>query len=303
MHAIILAALVCATPTRTTVGIWVNQVGAIDLKANTFSVDFWIWFRSTGLDGSPIDSFELIDGRVESKTNVIKKKLPSGEDYAAARISARVHQEWNLRRYPLDDHTLQIAIEDADRDVGTSVLVADQENAGVDPSVTVAGWTVGDMKAMVAPHAYASNFGDTSISKTAATEYSRYTASLEVSRGGTVRFFKVIFALLVSVLVSYSAFHLHPSVGARISVPIGALFAGAAGSIAINSQLPDLQYMTITDKAVFLSLGMISVALAASVLTLNLYNQKREALQKRIDGAGKVLFPVLYALGLALILA
>ena len=35
-----------AEPNRITVGIYVNQVSSLDLKANTFTVDFWIWFRS-----------------------------------------------------------------------------------------------------------------------------------------------------------------------------------------------------------------------------------------------------------------
>ena len=37
----------------------------------------------------------------------------------------------------------------------------------------------------------------------------------------------------------------------------GALFAAAAGTVALNAQLPDLEYATLTDKTVFISLGMI----------------------------------------------
>jgi hypothetical protein len=297
-----LLLVLSATPAKATVGVYVNQIASIDLKANTFSVDFWLWFRSQSYEVSPVDTFELVDGRIESKSSFIRKKLPNGEDYAAVRVSARIHQEWDLRRYPLDDHKLRIIIEDSEHDVATSVFVADAENQGIDPAVTVSGWSVGGLSATVDSHRYLTNFGDLSQNKQAETFYSRYVVGINVERGGVGRFFRVVFALLVSVMVSWCSFFLHPSVGARVSVPIGALFAAAAGSIAINSQLPDLQYLTVTDKSVFLSLGMIAVALAIAVLGLNWHNRGNEAAHKRVDRIGVYAFPIVYVLGLLLIL-
>ncbi len=67
-----------AATQRTTIGVYVVQVNGIDLKNSSFTVDFWLWFRSAARATSPIDAFEIVDGRVTSKTNVIKKTLPDG---------------------------------------------------------------------------------------------------------------------------------------------------------------------------------------------------------------------------------
>src|SRR5689334_1223579 len=62
-----LASRAHAEPQRTTVGVYVNQVTNIDLKGNAFTIDFWLWFRSAPhTTPSPLDTFELIDGRVNA---------------------------------------------------------------------------------------------------------------------------------------------------------------------------------------------------------------------------------------------
>lgn len=290
-------------PQQTTVGVYVEQVSAIDLKANTFTVDFWVWFRSSGRAVSPVESFEIIEGRVNSKSNIIKKKLPDGQDYAAARINATIHRQWDLHRYPFDDHTLEIAIEDADLDVAHSVFVADAGGQGIDPDVAVSGWDVGGFRSSVTDHLYHSNYGDTSITLGTETRYSRYVVAVDAKRRGIARFFKVVFALLVSVFVSWCAFFIRPKdASPRVSVSVGALFAGAAGTIAINNALPDINYATLTDKTIYLCLGMILLSLFGTVISLSLHYLGREADHRRIDKGGAVAFPLLFAALLLVVL-
>ncbi len=287
----------------STVGVYVNQLASIDLKANQFTVDFWVWFRSTGRAALPVDSFEIIDGKINSKTNIIKKKMPNGEDYGAARVNATIHQQWDLRRYPLDDHDLQIIIEDSEMDATRAVFVADAKGQGIDPRVSVSGWDVGrTLGHQVISHLYESNYGDLSISETAATHFSRYAVTLEAKRSNVGRFFKVLFALLISVLVSWCAFFIRPKdASPRVSVSVGALFAGAAGMIAINTQLPELSYSTLTDKTIFLCLGMILLSLIGTVASLTFNYQGNEAGWRRVDRIGGILFPVLFVVMLLVI--
>ena len=71
------------------VGIYLNQITGVDLRNNTFSVDFWIWFRWKNSALKPMDSFEVISGKVTSKTNCTHSELPGEVHYAACRIAAR----------------------------------------------------------------------------------------------------------------------------------------------------------------------------------------------------------------------
>jgi hypothetical protein len=284
-----------AAPEQVAVGIYVTQVASVDLKNNAFTVEFWIWFRGPHRATSPLDGFELIDGKVNSKTNVIKKTLADGQDYAAARVNATVHRQWDLHQYPFDDHDLVITVEDSDLDLARSVYVPDTPSQGIDPDVTVSGWDVSSFDATIESHLYHSNYGDTSISDTAETRYSRYVVTLHAKRKGSTRFLKVAFALLIAVLVAWCAFFIRPKdASPRVSVSVGALFAAAAGTVALNSQLPDMNYSTLTDRLVFTCMGMIGLSLLGTVASLSLHYLGKEAEHRRLDKTGAVLFPLLF---------
>lgn len=295
----LLTALLVAqapAPTTTNIGIYINQVASIELKNNQYTIDFWVWFRGPARPVSPVDTFEIINGRINSKTNIIKKKMPDGQDYSAARINATVHQHWDLRRYPLDNHRLELVIEDSEIDSTRGIFVVDSAGQGVDPSVAVSGWTIEPkLQTTVVDHRYDSNYGDVSISPTAETHFSRYEVLISANRGGFGRYFKVVFTLLIAVLVSWCAFFIRPKdASPRVSVSVGALFAGAAGMLAINTQLPDLDYLTLTDKTVFLALGMILLSLIGTVASLTLNYLGHENGWRRIDRFGSIAFPILF---------
>ena len=293
--ALVASKAALAQPRRTTVGIYVNQVSSLELKANTFTVDFWIWFRSTGKTITPLDTFELIGAKINSKTNVIKKVLQDGQDYAAVRVNATLYRQWDLHRYPFDDHPLEIAVEDGELDAAKSVFVADVQNQGMDPEIGVAGWSLDGFEHVLADHHYASNYGDTSIGVKADSRFSRYALILHARRHGSARFLKIAFPLFVAVLAAWCGFFIRPKdAGPRVAVAVGALFAAAAATVAINSQLPEITYATIADKTVFLTFGMIGLALISSVLALGLHYAGREADHRRVDKVGAVLFPIVF---------
>ncbi|HSO31219.1 MAG TPA: hypothetical protein VLT33_01850 [Labilithrix sp.] len=301
--SVLFLALLCvpksarAEPQRTTVGIYVNQVSSLDLKTNTFTVDFWLWFRSSGRTTAPLDSFEIIGARINARGNAVKKVLPDGQDYAAVRVNATIYRKWDLHRYPFDDHPLEIAVEDADLDAARSVFVADVTNQGMDPEVAVAGWSIDGFDHSLVEHVYPSSYGDTSIGTKADARFSRYVLRLQARRHGSARFLKIALPLFVSVLAAWCAFFIRPKdASPRVGVAVGALFAAAAGTVAINNQLPEIDYATMADRTVFLTFAMIGLSLIASVVVLGLHYAGREAAHRRVDRAGALLFPALFAL-------
>src|SRR5260221_7759900 len=98
------------TPRTIVVGSYVNHVYGIDIKNNQYTVDFYVWFRWDGDDLKPLDSFEVAGGRIVSKTGVEKKKI-GAQNYTSARVIATITKFWDLKRYPLDGHTLTLEIE------------------------------------------------------------------------------------------------------------------------------------------------------------------------------------------------
>ena len=82
------------SPEVITVGAYVNQIYGISLKENKLTVDFYLWFRYRSKDVHPLDSFEIMNGRIESKT-VVEKKFINGVRYEACRIIATLNKFWD----------------------------------------------------------------------------------------------------------------------------------------------------------------------------------------------------------------
>jgi hypothetical protein len=282
-------------PEKVSVGLFVTEIYGVDLKAGTFNVDAWIWFRAAPTAASPLDNFELMGGRITSRSNIIKKPLPDGQQYYAARITATIHKRWDLHRFPFDNHQLAINIEDGERDLDHLLFVPDEANEGIDPTVAVPGWGIARVGHTLSDHVYHTNYGDTSSPTGAETHWSRYTFTVDLERNGSGRFFKFFFGLFAATLAAFCSFFIRPKdASPRVSVSVGALFAAAAVTIAINNQLPDVGYLTLVDRMVFLTFGMIVLSLFGTVAALWFHYGTKEKAHRRMDTFGAIAFPAVY---------
>jgi hypothetical protein len=282
-------------PVRVEVGTYVNQILAIDLKGNQFTADFYIWFRWKG-DAKPFDTFDLANGRITSRTGLVKKDLDGGVHYASARILATITKFWDLRRYPLDDHQLTIEIEDNENEDNLLVYVPDKLNSNASPAVHVPGWIITGTSTSVTSHKYATNYGDTSIPTGNASSYSRFVSAVQIVRPGMVgRFFKVFFTLFVATIISWLAFWVRPKdAGPRVSLCVGSVFAAAAATFAINTMLPDTNATTMSDRVIVASLSLILAAALETMVAMNLGYAGKENMQRVLDRVSAWVFPLAY---------
>jgi hypothetical protein len=284
------------------VGVYVNQVPSIRLKENEYSVDFWVWFRWKSDAINPMDSFELVNGRIDSKDEPYRAELPDGH-YATTRVTATITKFWDVSRFPLDNHTLDIAIEDGDNEEFKLKYVADEQNSGTSPEVQVPGWERRPGKAGVAPHRYQTNYGDTSLPTNSESVYSRFVYRIPLERAGYGFFLKLFFGLFVATAISFMAFYIKPTdVDPRFGLGIGAIFAAVASEYVITSSLPDTNVMTMADKLHILAFVFIFLSIAESTYSLYLYSSDDEAKVKRsirLDRASFFILGALYIAGSA----
>jgi hypothetical protein len=297
--ALLLGALVSSAAAEgvarpVTVGIYLNHIFATDIKGNQFAADFYVWFRWEGDDIKPLDTFELMNGRITSKSGVIRKKIGT-QNYAVARCVATVTKFWDLRRYPLDGHVLTLEIEDSEFDERGIRYVEDTDNAGVSDALEIPGWAVGKWSGAVVRKVYRTNYGDTSMPSNGESAYSRYVFSLDISRPGYGRFIKVFFGLFIAVVVSWGSFFVRPKdASPRVSLGVGSAFAAAAFTVTINNSLPDTNALTMADMLVMLTLASIVCAVAVSITSLRLFALGKEHIQQRLDRWASVVIPSVY---------
>ena len=134
-------------------GVYVNQIHEFSLHEDSFTVDFYLWFRWKDPDLKPYESFSVVDGRIESRTDAVVRELPDGERHAYTRVVAKITRFFDVTDYPLDNHQLAIIVEEEDLEAQKLRYVADTENSAASPSILSRGASPGDFAcyAAVAP--------------------------------------------------------------------------------------------------------------------------------------------------------
>lgn len=290
----ILIGHAATNPTKVAAGVYVNQIYNVSLKENRFTADFYMWFRYENDEIKPVDTMEIVNGKIDSKTGVMTKKI-NGINYSICRVVATINKFWDVSRYPLDKHTIQIEIEDSVNDSEVMVFTPDIENVGMSPDAQVRGWKVIGAKSFDRRKDYASNFGDISLPTNNHSNYSRYVYSIDVDRMGLGQFFKLFALMFLATFVAFLAFLVTPTSGPRFGLGTGALFAAAANSFVVGSSLPESNGITIADQLQFTTIGLIFTSLLISTISLRLFTTGKERISLLLDRVSLAFLPVFYA--------
>jgi len=118
------------------VGLYVLNIGRLDVASGTFVIDFYLSMRCAGSKCN-MGSFEFMNGRATS-IQLIENKTTE----KFWRIEANLYVSPDLRHYPFDSHSLAIQIEDTSLTSGSITYEPDPSNSGLDPSIAIVGWTL-----------------------------------------------------------------------------------------------------------------------------------------------------------------
>ncbi len=247
-------------------GIYVDRIMEISTKATGWTVDFYIWFNWASDDINPGETFQVIDGEIQSKTKV-EEVVDNGRHYALYRVTARITKFFNVVRYPLDNHLLTIRIEDRDHPWHVLRYVPDSRGAEFSSRVKVPGYRLKGAEIINKPHAYKSSRGDPRLPVDHKATYSQITYGIQIDRPDWGLYFKMIQGLFASVAIAFLAFILGPSSGERFGLGVGAFFASVGSSYVNLSELPGVGMVTLIDMVNGLAMVTIFLTLLGSVLS------------------------------------
>ncbi|HSI59600.1 MAG TPA: hypothetical protein VLA16_18705 [Ideonella sp.] len=287
-----------AEPAQVVVGAYVNKIQDLDFKDNKYTLDFFVWFRWKAegalADYKPLESFEIVNGKVENKTSVVEKKI-GDLNYASARIEATMAENWQLARFPFDAHRMQAYLEDSDLGTKDMVFVSDTANSRLGDEIDMAGWTPGRFETQVVTKVYHSNYGDLTLATNAESRFSRFIFSMGIERDSYGSALKLLSTVLLATAVAFVAFMVKPSdLDARFGMGVGSLFAVAASAFVVSASVPDSGVMTVADTMHMIALAFIFATLLVSAVCLKLEVAGKEALAFRIDHYCLILFPLAF---------
>jgi hypothetical protein len=255
------------------IGIWISSIGKFNFPDDSFRATFWLSAvlpkgqenLLTRLDFVNADTFGILNSTTvpEARGSVTYQK-----------VTGTFGNEWKLKNYPFDHHTLRICI-DACEKMESLRLTADKGASGYDPDINrrgvndpegANGWKVTGFRILSSsantPQTSGRNPGSP-------VSCSTVMAEIDVRRCSYAIFWKMTAAAFASIILVIITYFL-PIEGPENMSPYFATFVGAVFAIVINlksanAELGSSSGITLIDK---IHLEALAYVLLGAFVTL-----------------------------------
>jgi hypothetical protein len=289
-------------PEPIAVGVYLVNVPMVNLKEKSFQLDFYLWFRWKDDQINPMESFDIVNGHVDSKENVEKKKV-GDYHYSSARVVATIYRNFDLNRYPLDDQQLKLQIESSSHAASVPAFVPDKEQSGVSQKIDVPGWRIKGFEGYVSTTTYPTTFGDPDFTGLKESKYHRYTFAINLKRAGWGNFIKLFSILFLAAGMAFFAFRIpSTALDARIAFAASAVFMAVITQSALSSTLPESDSFGMADQLYNLTMGFIAASFAVIVQTYRMAEADQPERARTISRWAGWLLPIGYTVAIVLII-
>jgi hypothetical protein len=298
-------------PATVQVGLYLQNIPDIDIKTNSFSAEFYLWFVWAG-DLDPTLTYELAN--VVNPSELVKtpifvdasgasapELLPDGRHLQQFHVYGRFGQPFHIARYPFDSHNITIALEDGRSSSERLLYDLDHKGTAMRPDLSIPGWDLSPMKATERRTRFASNFGDPRTGRDDES-YSHVDFAMHIERPMVGIFTKTIVPIALIILITFGAFFCKPSdLDARLSLTVTALISAVALQFTAASELPPTGSLLLLDEIYLASYFAILAVTFFSIGVNRLLHAERAQAAERVDRWGFWLVGLGYFGGLALL--
>ncbi len=284
-------------PAPVKIGVYINDIQAIDLRNHAFSADIYIWLRNKDAALQPGSTFEfmnVVNANDHTQTALQKEPTPQpdGSKYELFRHQGLFSTKFSVRTYPFDQQTLKIEVEDQQSTADRQEYVVDE--ISMNPNVQIPGYAIGKPTITIVNKAYPTAFGD--LANPGALPYSRAIVAIPISRPVVSGAIKSFLPILIILMVAAAALVLDPShVDARVGLAITALLTLVALQFTASQNLPEVGYLLMLDQVYLVSYAFILMVVAMLVRAsrvddIGLVRGPASALQKLMRGGPALAF-------------
>ena len=286
-----------AAPGAPTVylGVYLRDVTQLDPKAATFDVDADIWAKWRGTFDT--DELRVANASAEASLQKIHEAADGDWHVVSWRLRGPLRAHFPLHDYPFDQQQIAIRFEVATR---AAAIEPDLAASSIAPKFSVTGWDYTPRFTLhESERRYPSDLGRLE-NEGKPTTVRTIAFELPVHRPSVMTALKLFLPLSIILLVALVVFFVHPEeLEARAGIGVTALLTCFAFQFSVADSLPQVSYLTLTDRFFLGTYAVTVVALAWSVAVTHLVRREREHLALAADRVARVLFPVvIVALGL-----
>lgn len=276
------------------VGTYIENLKEINLKNNSFTLDYLIWFNWEGNpDLDMANNFRIYKGNI-TKKEVVEDYHEGNANYQLVRITVTVSKVFWTPRFPLESHQLRIYVE-ANHPVDDIVFVKD-EGSSVNPNINIAGYDTTRIDSAVVANEYLNNNGDPRIEN--AVIKSEYVTQLEIARSDMGIYLKCFIALFGTSVWVFIVLYINTKHRVDPLGMIPAALFGTVSNIMVGANLlPDALQIGLLEYVNFWGiLTILSVAL--TVINVNRIRSKYED-REYAHLYGEIMFAVILSVIIA----
>ncbi|MGV0991138.1 MAG: hypothetical protein ACOYB7_02690 [Mycobacterium sp.] len=265
---------------KVIVGAYIKDIQDIDLQSESFTLDFYLWFRWKNPAINPASTVETMTSNgfqnttTSSTGGVVGKPLydapvdlPDGYKYQVLRFQGVFSRKLLLQEYPFDTQTLRVALKDERSDVRKLNYVVDKKPISMNKSllISIPGFSLGDPTLFIMDHAYETDFGDTSAP--ADIPYSCIVIEIRATRNMLPYLVKIVLPIFIVILITSLIYVLPARLEeARAGIGVTAMLTMVALQWTADSSLPSVEYLTMLDLLYLLSMLYILAAMGYTVV-------------------------------------
>ncbi len=300
-----------AGPTKVGYAVWIGDITRIDSAAQTFAANFVValsWHdpklahsgpgaKSYALDDIWYPRFLIGNEARESVRSLpeIVDAAPDGTAVYRQRITGTFSQSLNLRAFPFDSETIRMTFvvpgarpEDIQfAPDATAVSMGMRDGVGLADKLTLQDWRVTSATSKVQP-----------FPATPRLNLAGFKIEIQAQRLSHHFVIKVIIPLILIVMMSWAVFWIEPDdASTQMGVAVTAMLTLIAYQFVIDSDVPELPYLTRIDAFILMSSFLVFLSLIEVLVTTKFASRGRAELAHAIDRRCRWIFPVVFAAG------
>lgn len=200
----------------------------------------------------------------------------NGVNYQRYKVTAKLIKFFDTTRVPIENHMLNIYIEDGARD-GSKVRYEADAASNISSRTAIPGYKILGGQNVVKTHTYKSSYGDPRVTENTSKIFSQYIYGVNIKRVDYGVYIKIFLSLFAALALTLSSFFIKPSdIGPRFSLPTAAYFGAVANSYVANSILPPSGSFGLVDHIAGIGLFTIFMSIALSLFSHYLFVRKDE---------------------------
>ncbi len=273
-----------ATPSSVEVGVYLVNVQSVNLQAGTYSLDFYLWFNSTG-NPHYVD-YEFTNGQATSMD--IIQNTSAYQEY---RVWGTFQTTFNFQKFPFDSHQLAVDIEDKTLTASQLVFTPDPAS-GFETNAGVSGWQLSNGTMRVTTHSYPGQV------------FSSAVFSVTISRFATQSFIENVLPIMLVTLIGMMVFLLPVErTFERTFLSVTTLLSAVALTVQTMSEVPSVGYLTLSEEISVTVFFLFVYSIGVSILLTRMVVNGDKERAERINLKAAVLVPavVVIFLGLQLV--